>query len=393
MEFNKIKELLKGISLPALILDVDAFDENCKQIAEKAQGKTIRIASKSIRSVSVLKRIFHSSPIYKGITSYSPKEALFLDDQGFDDILIGYPTWDDDAHAEIAKRNFKGRNITLMVDSNEQIKQLNTIAEKVNGHFYVCIDIDMSTKFGPLHFGVRRSPLITTDDVLQLAHEIKKSPRLELVGVMGYEAQIAGVSDKLPSQRLKNAAVAYLKKKSLHTIHKRRKSIVEALKREGFSLKFVNGGGTGRLHTTAKDDSVTEITAGSGFYAPLLFDYYRDFRYKAALFFALPVVRKPAPNMYTCLGGGYVSSGPPGEDKVPQPIYPRGGKLLPFEGAGEVQTPVYFEKVTLEIGNPVVFRAAKAGEICERFSEMITVSNGKIIGSYATYRGDGQCFL
>lgn len=182
----------------------------------------------------------------------------------------------------------------------------------------------MSTTFGSLHFGVRRSPINSVREAVRLARKIKTYSGLKLHGVMGYEAQIAGVTDRMPANRIKNQVVSFLKERSINEIHTRRKQVVQALAEEGFDLSIVNGGGTGSIDSTALDDSVTEIAAGSGFYAPLLFDYYQDFQYKPALFYALPVVRKPAPNIYTCTSGGFIASGPHGKDKMPQPIYPPG---------------------------------------------------------------------
>ncbi|TCJ05715.1 amino acid deaminase/aldolase [Cytobacillus praedii] len=387
------KELLKEISLPALLLDIDAFDENCKKIAEKANRKTIRIATKSIRSVSLLRRILQSNQIFKGLMSFTPQESIFLSEKGFDDILLGYPCWDMDALIKIAKINQTEKKIILMVDSFEHIDHLQRIALKTSGKFYVCIDVDMSTAFANLHFGVRRSPLNNDEIVLQLAKKIQQSSKLKLIGIMGYEAQIAGVSDRMPSQYLKNTFISYLKKKSIPEIAVRRTKVIQRLKDEGIPLSLVNGGGTGSLLTTTLEDYVTEVTVGSGFYSPLLFDYYQSFNYKPSLFFALPIVRKPAPNIYTCLGGGYIASGAVGKDKMPKPVYPVGGKLLPLEGAGEVQTPVYYENLSLDIGDAIVFRAAKAGEICERFKEIICISNQQIVYRFDTYRGEGECFL
>ncbi|MED3551269.1 amino acid deaminase/aldolase [Cytobacillus praedii] len=387
------KELLKEISLPALLLDLDAFDENCKKIAEKANRKTIRIATKSIRSVSLLRRILQSNQIFKGLMSFTPQESIFLSENGFDDILLGYPCWDMDALIKIAKINQTEKKIILMVDSFEHIDHLQRIALETSGKFYVCIDVDMSTAFANLHFGVRRSPLNNDETVLQLAKKIQQSSKLKLIGIMGYEAQIAGVSDRMPSQYLKNTFISYLKKKSIPEIAVRRTKVIQRLKDEGIPLSLVNGGGTGSLLTTTLEDYVTEVTVGSGFYSPLLFDYYQSFNYKPSLFFALPIVRKPAPNIYTCLGGGYIASGAAGKDKMPKPVYPVGGKLLPLEGAGEVQTPVYYENLSLDIGDAIVFRAAKAGEICERFKEIICISNQQIVYRFDTYRGEGECFL
>nr|WP_019241575.1 amino acid deaminase/aldolase [Bacillus sp. AP8] len=384
------RENLKGLSLPALLLDIDAFDDNCQQIAAKANGKKIRIATKSLRSLSVIQRILHSNPIFQGVMCFSPHEAIFLEKQGIDDILLGYPCYDQEALSLIAKSS---ASIVLMVDSIDHLEHLDRIAKKVNGSFKLCIDVDMSTKFAGLHFGVRRSPIQNADEVVRMAQKIKHSDYLCLKGIMGYEAQIAGVGDQMPSQFMKNTLVSYLKKKSIKKIENRRRAVVDFLTKDGFSLEIVNGGGTGSLETTCQEEFITEVTVGSGFYSPLLFDYYHNFKYSPSLFYALPIVRKPTANIVTCLGGGYVSSGPAGNDKVPQPIYPGGGKLLPLEGAGEVQTPVFYQNHTLKIGDAVVFRAAKSGEICERFNEIVVFSEQTVIDRFKTYRGNGVCFL
>ncbi len=387
------KELLKSIPLPSLLLDVDALERNIKKIAAQANGKKIRIATKSIRSVKVLEKILKSDPTFQGLMCFTPKEACFLAEKGFDDILLGYPCTDEEALQEIARWNEKGKQIVCMVDTEEQITLLENVAKKYGGFFYVCLDIDMSTTYGPLHFGVRRSPIQQKEGALKLASHIRHAKNVTLIGIMGYEAQIAGVGDRMPAQGAKNRLVSYLKKRSLPTIEKRRKEIVEALQNEGFSLDIVNGGGTGSLHLTSKETVVTEVTVGSGFYSPLLFDYYRDFQYEPSLYFALPIVRKPTDDIYTCLGGGYVASGPPGKDKIPQPVFPEGGKLLSLEAAGEVQTPVQLKNVELQIGDAIVFRAAKAGEICERFNEIICIRNNEIVDHVLTYRGEGGAFL
>ena len=77
---------------------------------------------------------------------------------------------------------------------------------------------------------------------------------------------------------------------------------------------------------------VTEITAGSGFYAPTLFDHYSAFTLTPAAMFALPVVRKPSRKVATVLGGGYLASGPADAMRLPTPYLPRGLKLDKREG-------------------------------------------------------------
>jgi D-serine deaminase-like pyridoxal phosphate-dependent protein len=159
-------------------------------------------------------------------------------------------------------------------------------------------------------------------------------------------------------------------------------------------VPIVNGGGTGSIHSTVAEDAVTEVTAGSGFYAPTLFDRYDSFSLRPAAMYAMPVVRRPSGGVATLLGGGYPASGTAGEDRLPEPYLPRGLRLDPREGAGEVQTPVIGSAAaTLRIGDRVYLRHAKAGELCERFDSLYLVQGGRVVDEVPTYRGEGRCYL
>jgi D-serine deaminase-like pyridoxal phosphate-dependent protein len=281
-----------------------------------------------------------------------------------------------------------------MVDSIEQIKQAERVAQKHGVHLPLCLDIDMSSDFPGLHFGVWRSAVRTTAHARPLIEHMLASPHVQLVGLMGYEAQIAGVGDAFPGQKAKNMLVRWLKKRSRKEVAERRAAIVELIKSYGVQLRFVNGGGTGSIATTRQEEAVTEITVGSGFYSPTLFDNFHDFRYQPAAGYAIEIIRRPSPALYTCQGGGYTASGAVGNDKQPQPYLPAGARLTSLEGAGEVQTPIYYTgPLELDLGDPIFMRHAKAGELCERFTHLLLVSNDAIVDEVTTYRGDGQCFI
>jgi D-serine deaminase-like pyridoxal phosphate-dependent protein len=66
-----------------------------------------------------------------------------------------------------------------------------------------------------------------------------------------------------------------------------------------------------------------------------------------------------------------------------------------LEGAGEVQTPLVLAKNSprIELGDPIFFQHAKAGELCERFNELILIQGNKIVDRVKTYRGEGFAFL
>ena len=393
-DYPYYREIFRGRPMPFAYLDLDLFEENIREIASRAGGKRIRVASKSLRCVAVMRRVLEADACFQGIMCFTAREAVYLAGQGFSDLLIGYPTYNTEDLAVVAKATDEGARITLMVDSIAHIDQIERVTEQYNVSLPVCLDIDMSVEFPGLHFGVWRSPLRGVEDVRPVLERIKESKHARLDGVMGYEAQIAGVGDQAPGHAAKNALIQQLKKRSLGIISHRRREVVDFIRTSGIELRFVNGGGTGSELTTRAEPVVTEITVGSGFYSPALFDNYKDFRYQPAAGYAIEIVRKPTPGTYTCLGGGYVASGAAGADKLPRPYLPEGAKLIALEAAGEVQTPVTYQGVhRLELGDPIFMRHAKAGEICERFTHLVLVKKGEIVEEVPTYRGEGQCFL
>jgi D-serine deaminase-like pyridoxal phosphate-dependent protein len=78
---------------------------------------------------------------------------------------------------------------------------------------------------------------------------------------------------------------------------------------------------------------------------------------------------------------------------LPAPYLPHGARLLPDEGAGEVQTPIaYAGPERLALGDPILLRHAKSGELCEHFERLLLIAGGRVVEEAPTYRGDGQCF-
>ena len=392
--YDFYKNALAGHRLPAAFIDLDALDANLADLRARAGRLPIRLVTKSVRSVAILRRVLASGAPFRGLMCYSPAEAAWLASQGFDDLLVAYPSVEPDDLRAVAAQLRAGRTIALMVDSAAQVQRIAAIAQLEGVVQPLAIDLDMSSDFPGLHFGVFRSPVDGPQAALALAAEIARHPSLRLDGLMGYESQIAGLMDEVPGQGAKNAVIRLLKRRSIPEINERRRATVAALAAAGHALRFVNGGGTGSFESTRNDSSVTELAAGSGLYVPTLFDHYRAFRGRPAAGFAVAVTRAPAPGIVTCAGGGYPASGPGGADRMPKPWLPEGCALIATEGAGEVQTPVRVPAgVTLAPGDPLLFRHAKAGELCERFNELLLIEGGAVVDKVATYRGDGKCFF
>lgn len=392
--YAALKRAVSGLPLPTCVLELDALEKNAQNLLMRAGALPVRLCSKSIRSVGVLRHVQQLSTRFQGVLCYSAREAAWLATLGFQDLLVAYPTVDRAELDAACSAISQGHTLTLMVDHTEQLAAIAARAREHGVVAPVCIDLDLSSDFPLLYFGVRRSPVRSAREVVALAQQIATEPCLRLTGLMGYEAQLAGPQDALPHDKLKSALLRGLKQLSNKQLQARRAEAVRALREAGHSLRFVNGGGTGSLERTREDHAVTEVAAGSGLYAPTLFEHFSAFQLEPALFFALPVVRKAAPDIITCAGGGYVASGPAGLDRSPRPVLPQGLELLPHEGAGEVQTPL---RITIPhsfvMGDPVFFRHAKAGELLERFLHIALVRDAALVGELTSYRGDGQCFF
>jgi D-serine deaminase-like pyridoxal phosphate-dependent protein len=379
---------------PLAIVDMDALRANAANLAARAAGKPIRVASKSVRCRAILEEILGMDG-FAGVMAFTLPEALWLAGQRLcDDILVAYPTADRAALAALAADARAAATVTVMVDSTDH---LDLIEKAAGDHtLRVCLDLDAAYRAlgGRLRAGARRSPVHTPAEAAALAKEIDRRPGLVLTGIMAYEAQIAGVGDDPPGRPVRARAIRLMQARSAAELARRRAEVVNAVRDVRPDLEFVNGGGTGSVEKTAAEDAVTEVAAGSGLFHSTLFDYYTGFTGRPAALFALPVVRRPGPGVVTCLGGGYVASGSADKSRLPQPYLPAGLSYDAAEGAGEVQTPLLGRAAdSLGLGDRVWFRHAKAGELCERFADLHLVVGDRLTRTVPTYRGEGQTFL
>jgi D-serine deaminase-like pyridoxal phosphate-dependent protein len=363
----------------------------------RAAGKPIRVASKSIRCRSVLERILAHDQGFSGLLTYTLPETMWLAAHGMSDLVVAYPTADHAAIAALADLTDTDPDgaPVVMVDSVAHLDLIERVVGAGHKPIRVAIEIDAGYWIagGRVKIGAKRSPIRTAEAAVALAREIESRAGVRLVGLMAYEAQIAGVGDKVAGKPIRSALIRAMQRASAREIHSRRAEVVDAVS-SVTPLEFVNGGGTGSITGTVAEQAVTEVAAGSGFYAPALFDSYSHFSLRPAAMFALPVVRKPAAGIATALGGGYLASGPGDASRLPRPYLPLGLRFDPMEGAGEVQTPLLGEAARdLKIGDRVYLRHTKAGELCERFNSLYLVSGEAIVDEVPTYRGEGRAFL
>lgn len=381
------------LDAPVAAVHLGALRHNAMDMVRRAAGTPIRIATKSVRVRSVVEALL-AEPGYHGVLAYTLAEALWLADT-VDDLVVGYPTAERGGIRRLGTDPDLASRITLMVDSPRQLDIIDSVLPpRERETIRVCLELDASWD-APLlgHLGVRRSPLHDPADAGALAAYIADRRGFALVGLMSYEAQIAGIVNRPEGRPIDGALNRWMQSRSMPELVERRARAVAAVRAHA-DLEFVNGGGTGSLESTAADASVTEIAAGSGLFGGHLFDGYAHFRPAPAAAFALDVVRSPSPRHATILGGGWIASGPPATDRVPRIVWPEGLSMLGRESAGEVQTPVTGAGAgRLRAGDRVWFRHTKSGELAEHVNEFAVVEAGEVVGTIPTYRGEGKAFL
>ena len=440
------------LSAPVAVVDADAFAANVRSLVQplRAAGKAVRIATKSVRSVELVelaRKICEDEcgvPV-QGIMTFTAAESLmWARRRTFSDILLAYPVGTAKGAYDVILCNVENPTkvrCSVVVDSMDQVDKLVAAAEEwIDGQdalvnsfdtsvaavtIPLVLDVDMSWRpLGDIfHVGVRRSPLRSQVDVqaflsaLEARAEVlsKRKDRIGITlvvcGLMGYEAQIAGLPER--TQSFQNSLVSSVMAQVKHVIKTasarealpRRKQLVDVIAAAGARSPglvaqpghfFVNGGGSGSVVITSQDRSVTEVTIGSGLLCGHLFDGYEgNVLLSPCLYFALSICRVSDKGRFvTCSGGGWVASGPPAPDRLPLPVFPQGLKLLvAMEGAGEVQTPLAVSSASdegrnLSVGSLVVFRPAKSGELGEIFSAYRFVASGAAAKTVNTYRGD-----
>ncbi|SDD06150.1 amino acid deaminase/aldolase [Nocardioides lianchengensis] len=379
-------------SSPLVVVDLDAFDANAKDLVRRAAGKPVRVASKSVRVPDLLRRVLARDG-FEGVLAFTLREALWLEEQGVsDDLVVAYPTVDRGALATLVASPRAAAHVTLMVDDVAQLDVVDSVRSSTAVPVRIAIDVDAGLRIGSQHVGPKRSPLYDASGVLELARTITSRPGFRLVGVMTYEGQVAGLQDVVPTARARSMIVRGLKTASVAQLARRRREVADVLA-EITELEFWNAGGSGSVESSGGDPVVTEIAAGSGLLVPTLFDHYRSFAPRPAAFYGLPVTRRPSPDVATVHGGGLVASGPAGPDRLPTPWAPAGLQVTTLEGAGEVQTPlVGHTAALLQIGDLVWFRHAKAGELMEHTNAAHLLAGDALVGTATTYRGHGLAF-
>ncbi|NED87720.1 amino acid deaminase/aldolase, partial [Streptomyces sp. SID11233] len=135
------------------------------------------VASKSVRCRALLERVL-ARPGFAGIMSFTLAESLWLAREGFDDVLLAYPSTDRPAYAELAADPKLAAAVTVMVDDPAQLRLIDAAREGGTEEIRVCLELDTSLRLlgGRVRVGARRSPLHSPARVADMARAVARTP-------------------------------------------------------------------------------------------------------------------------------------------------------------------------------------------------------------------------
>ena len=263
------------IPTPALILDLDIFEENLHRMASLFSGTVkLRPHIKTHKCPEIAERQIRAGAI--GLTCAKLSEAEVLEQHGLDDILIanqvagcGKP----ERLALLAQRI----DVTVAVDNRENIDDLDRVACLVGSQIGVVIEVNV---------GNDRCGTRSMEETLALANYIATKEGLLFNGLMGYEGHCVFIPNREERKITCMAANKILVDSA------------EMLKRNGFNVEIVSAGGTGTYDMSGIYPGITEIEAGSYL--------FMDHRYssvmgndvfKPALWVLSTVISKPRPGL------------------------------------------------------------------------------------------------
>jgi D-serine deaminase-like pyridoxal phosphate-dependent protein len=275
----------RDIPTPALLLDLDAFDDNIKKMAAhlKTRGKGFRPHGKTHKCPEIARRLIEAGAV--GICAARLSEAEVFAQHGIRGLLITTAVIGGDKVARAIALARRAPDTMFVVDDEQNVRAINDAAGS-GPPIRLLID---------LYFG--RTGIPPGAPALKLAQLIDSLPNVVLEGLQSYDGQAAHTAPYAARGDRTNGNMA----KAVET-----KGMIESA---GIRCAIVTGGSTGTYRFDADNPGMTELQPGSFIFMDLEYemiggpdgDRYRDF--KNALTVVTTVISTPPG--FAIVDGGY----------------------------------------------------------------------------------------
>jgi 3-hydroxy-D-aspartate aldolase len=230
------------ITTPALLLDLDALEENIRTMASlaKQHGVNLRPHCKSHKSARIAKLQVEAGAV--GISCATIGEAEVMVQGGILGVLITSPVVHPRKIERLVKLNEKAQNLMVVVDNPHNIEALAEANAQGKKPLQLLIDFDI---------GQRRTGVVTKEEGLSLAEQIGKNKTLKLVGLQAYGGHLQHIASYSERKILMDEQASRIEQ------------LGTALEKLMGPSPIITGGGTGSFDIDLKRRVYTELQVGS----------------------------------------------------------------------------------------------------------------------------------
>lgn len=305
-------QLRGDIPTPALLLDLDAFEQNIAKMAAhlKARGKAFRPHGKTHKCPDVARALIRAGAV--GCCAARLSEAEVFAEFGIPGLLITTAVIGRDKIARAIILAAKAPDTIFVVDNEQNARDINDAAGARGLRVNLAVD---------LFFG--RTGIEPGQPALSLVQVIDALPHVTFVGLQSYDGTAAHTTPFNARADRTNGTMG----RAIET-----KQLIE---KAGIACPLVTGGSTGTYRVDAENPGLTELQPGSFVFMDMEYrtiggpdgPEYRDF--SNSLTVVTTVVSRP-PGM-AIVDGGYKAF------STDRPFTPRavGHEGITYEWAGD----------------------------------------------------------
>ncbi|MEQ9450769.1 MAG: alanine racemase [Pseudomonadales bacterium] len=377
--FIHLNQLLKsqGPGRPVMLLDRQRIDHNIDRIKKSVGNKKrYRVVVKSLPSVPLLEHVMQRADTNALMVFHQP----FLNEVATafpsSDVLLGKPMPVQAARTFYQKHNGAGKfdpatQVQWLIDSHERLLQYHALARQLGVQMGINFEIDV---------GLKRGGFVSPAAMqASLKYVLDHPEHLSVRGLMGYEPQLTGLKADLTHPQVQEVLGIY-------------RSFIEQLKSHGLdpSALTLNGAGSHTLKIYEQDDTMNDLSAGSGVVMPTDFDTHHLLDHLPGLFIATPILKRydknpvmvnPPEDMQRVyyIYGGYWKA----EMVSPFPI----GKPI-YESTN--QSPITTSaNVDLKVDDYMFLRPTQSEFVMLQFGDLLVIDNGELTDTWPVFQQTG----
>jgi len=233
---------LRELTTPALVLDLEAFEQNIGTYQQQINlhGLRARPHSKSHKCAEIARRQIAAGAV--GVCTASLHEAEAMVGQGIDNILITSPVVGAGKLDRLVQLLECGAVVAVVVDDQEYATSMAAAAHRLGHVLAVLIDVDL---------GMGRTGVSNVEAALQLVDVVSAAEGMTYRGLQAYSGRVQHIAEFAERDQAYTGQLRLLS------------ALIEALDKRGLKPATVSGGGTGTLALDCREGILTEHQGGS----------------------------------------------------------------------------------------------------------------------------------